>query len=89
MFLYGLPGATQIPAKRSNKFLSISPVDTQTPCTSIPNAERECSTAALVEICGGKVGVYSPIIAINRFTLPLQLKIEHTSKPGLPAGLPN
>jgi hypothetical protein len=33
--------------------------------------------AALVEICGGKVGVYSPMIAIVRFTLPLQLIIEY------------
>jgi hypothetical protein len=32
--------------------------------------------AALVEMCGGKVGLYSPMIAIDRFTLPLQLIIE-------------
>ena len=65
-----------MPEKRSNKVLSISSVDTQIPSTSTPDAERECSMAALVEICGGKVGVYSPMIAIERFTLPLQLIIE-------------
>ena len=47
------------------------------PSISIPDAERECLMAALVEICGGKVGVYSPIIAIDRLTLPLQLIIEY------------
>jgi len=47
------------------------------PSTSSPDAERECSIAALVEICGGKVGVYSPMIAIDRFTLPLQLIVEY------------
>jgi len=86
IFLYGLPGATQMPEKRSNKVLSISSVDTQMPSTSTPDAERECSMAAPVEICGGKVGVYSPMIAIDRFTLPLQLTIEYnyariTSRP--------
>ena len=41
---------------------------------SSPDAEQESLMAAPVEICGGKVGVYSPMIAIDRFTLPLQLK---------------
>jgi hypothetical protein len=66
-----------MPEKRSNKVSSISSVDTHTPSTSTPEAKRECSMAALVEICGGKVGVYSPMIAIVRFTLPLQLIIEY------------
>jgi hypothetical protein len=67
-----------MPEKRSNKVLSISSssVDTQMPSTSIPDAERECLMAAMVEMCGGKVGLYSPMIAIDRFTLPLQLIIE-------------
>jgi hypothetical protein len=66
-----------MPEKRSNKVSSISSVDTHTPSTSTPEAKRECSMAAPVEICGGKVGVYSPMIAIVRFTLPLQLIIEY------------
>ena len=66
-----------MPEKCSNKVLSISSVDTQMPSTSTPNNERECSIAVLVEICGAKFGVYSPIIAIDRFTLPLRLIIEY------------
>ena len=44
---------------------------------SSPDAEHECLMARLVEICGGKLGLYSPIIAIDRFTLLLQLIIEY------------
>ena len=33
--------------------------------------------AALVEICGGKAGEYSPIIAIDLVTLTLQLIFEY------------
>jgi len=44
---------------------------------SIPDAEHECLMAALVEICGGKAEEYSPMIAIDLFTLPLQLIIEY------------
>ena len=44
---------------------------------SNPEAEQECLRAALVEICGGKVGEYSPMIAIDLFTLSLKLIIEY------------
>src|SRR5687767_15641455 len=73
-----------MPEKRSNKVLSISSVDTQEQWMSSPDAERECSMAALVAICGGKVGVYSPMIAIDRFKLPLQpiiFMISRRSRP--------
>ena len=59
-----------MPEKHSNKVWSISSVDTQIPSMSSSDAEHECLMARLVEICGGKLGVYSPIIAIDRVTLP-------------------
>src|SRR5882762_6659975 len=55
MSLYGLPGVTQMPENRSNRESFISSVDTQKASTSTPDSRAECSMAAFVETCGGKL----------------------------------